>query len=47
MYTFIVNPHSRSGEGQKTWEEIHLLLEKNHIPLRYILPAIKNMLQPL
>lgn len=32
MYAFIVNPHSRSGEGQKTWEEIHLLLEKNHIP---------------
>ena len=32
MYTFIVNPHSRSGEGAKTWEEVHSILKEKHIP---------------
>lgn len=32
MYTFIVNPHSRSGEGAKTWKEIHSVLKEKGIP---------------
>lgn len=32
MYTFIVNPHSRSGEGAKTWKEVHSILKEQAIP---------------
>ncbi|WP_461809633.1 diacylglycerol/lipid kinase family protein [Faecalimonas sp.] len=32
MYTFIVNPHSRSGKGAETWEEVRLILEEKRIP---------------
>ena len=31
MYTFIVNPHARSGLGQKVWNELENLLKKKNV----------------
>lgn len=31
MYTFIVNPHARSGLGQTVWNELELILKSKHI----------------
>lgn len=28
MYTFIVNPHARSGLGQKVWNELETILKR-------------------
>ena len=30
MYTFIVNPHARSGLGQKVWNELETILKKKN-----------------
>ena len=32
MYSFLVNPASRSGRGQKYWERIKPVLEERKIP---------------
>ncbi len=32
MYTFIVNPHARSGLGQKVWDELETILKKKNVP---------------
>lgn len=32
MYTFIVNPHSRSGLGQNLWNVVEDVLKKRHVP---------------
>lgn len=32
MYTFIVNPHSRSGLGQHIWNEVSAILDAKQIP---------------
>lgn len=32
MYTFIVNPHSRSGLGQHIWQEISVALKERQVP---------------
>lgn len=31
MYTFIVNPHARSGLGQKVWNELETILKKRNV----------------
>lgn len=31
MYTFIVNPHARSGLGQKVWDELETILKERNI----------------
>lgn len=31
MYTFIVNPHARSGLGQKVWNELEVILKDKNI----------------
>lgn len=31
MYTFIVNPHARSGLGQKVWNELETILKKENV----------------
>lgn len=31
MYTFIVNPHARSGLGQKVWNELETILKKKNV----------------
>lgn len=31
MYTFIVNPHARSGLGQKVWDELETILKKRNV----------------
>lgn len=31
MYTFIVNPHSRSGAGQQMWDEIEVILKERTV----------------
>ncbi|MEE1314312.1 MAG: diacylglycerol kinase family protein [Faecalimonas sp.] len=31
MYTFIVNPHARSGMGQKVWDELEALLKQKKV----------------
>lgn len=34
MYTFIINPHARSGQGARVWEELEALLLKEDVPYR-------------
>ena len=31
MYTFIVNPHARSGLGQKVWDDLEVILRRQGI----------------
>ena len=31
MYTFIVNPHARSGLGQKVWNELETILKRKNV----------------
>ena len=31
MYHFIVNPHSRTGQGAIMWKEIKKILEEKHV----------------
>ena len=32
MYTFITNPHSRSGLGGRVWEQLEGILKEREIP---------------
>ncbi|MDD2980184.1 MAG: diacylglycerol kinase family lipid kinase [Hespellia sp.] len=32
MYTFIVNPHARSGLGAQVWDQIESVLKSRHVP---------------
>lgn len=34
MYHFIVNPHSRTGKGQKIWKETEAILKEENVPYR-------------
>lgn len=34
MYHFIVNPHARTGKGQKIWEKAEAILKEENVPYR-------------
>ena len=37
MYSFIVNPNSRSGEGRNVWNRLRSIMESQGISYQYFL----------
>ena len=37
MYSFIVNPNSRSGEGREIWNHLRSIMESRGISYQYFL----------